>query len=109
MNAKLRSTPEDFRVVEDLGYEPEGEGEHHYLYIQKRGENTDWVARQLANFCQVSPKDVAYAGKKDRHAVTEQWFSVHLPGSRRVLNWAPQSAQAHPQSSLGLRHHHIHQ
>ena len=88
VKAQLRSAPEDFRVVEDLGYEPEGEGEHHYLYIQKRGENTDWVARQLANFCQVSPRDVAYAGKKDRHAVTEQWFSVHLPGSRRVLNWA---------------------
>ncbi len=87
VNAQLRTAPEDFRVVEDLGYEPEGEGEHHYLYIQKRGENTDWVARQLANFCQVSPKEVAYAGKKDRHAVTEQWFSVHLPGSRRVLNW----------------------
>lgn len=88
VNAQLRSVPEDFRVFEDLGYVPEGEGEHHYLYIQKRGENTDWVARQLANFCQVSPKEVAYAGKKDRHAVTEQWFSVHLPGSRRVLNWA---------------------
>lgn len=88
VNAQLRSSPEDFRVVEELGYEPEGDGEHHYLYIQKIGENTDWVARQLANFCQVSPKEVAYAGKKDRHAVTEQWFSVHLPGSRRVLNWA---------------------
>lgn len=85
--ALLRSLPEDFYVVEDLGYEPDGEGEHHYLYIQKRGENTDWVAKQLAHFCQVSPKDVAYAGKKDRHAVTEQWFSVHLPGSRRTLNW----------------------
>ena len=84
----IRQIPEDFRVFEDLGYEPEGEGEHHYLYIQKRGENTDWVARQLANFCQVSPRDVAYAGKKDRHALTEQWFSVHLPGHRRTLNWA---------------------
>ena len=85
--AVMRSSPEDFRVFEDLGYEPEGEGEHHYLYIQKRGENTDWVAKQLAHFCQVSPRDVAYAGKKDRHAITEQWFSVHLPGSRKILNW----------------------
>lgn len=86
--ARIRVEPEDFIVKEDLGYEPEGEGEHHYLYIRKRGENTDWVARQLANFCQVSVRDVAYAGKKDRHALTEQWFSVHLPGSRRVLNWS---------------------
>lgn len=86
--ALLRAEPEDFIVQEDLGYEPDGEGEHHYLYIRKRGENTDWVARQLANFAQVSPRDVAYAGKKDRHAVTEQWFSVHLPGKRKLLNWS---------------------
>jgi len=86
--ASLRAEPEDFIVKEDLGYEPGGDGEHHYLYIRKRGENTDWVARQLANFAQVNPRDVAYAGKKDRHAVTEQWFSVHLPGKRKVLNWS---------------------
>lgn len=84
----IRTEPSDFIVREELGYEPEGEGEHQYLYIQKIGENTDWVARQLANFCQVSPKQVAYAGKKDRHAVTEQWFSVHLPGNRRTLTWS---------------------
>lgn len=85
---QIRVEPADFIVQEDLGYEPEGEGEHHYLYIRKTGENTDWVARQLANFAQVSPRDVAYAGKKDRHAVTEQWFSVHLPGKRKLLNWS---------------------
>jgi len=87
-HAVIRTMPQDFVVKEDLGYEPEGEGEHHYLYIRKMGENTDWVARQLANFAQVSPRDVAYAGKKDRHAVTEQWFSVHLPGKRKLLNWS---------------------
>ena len=85
---QIRVEPADFIVQEDLGYEPEGDGEHHYLYIRKTGENTDWVARQLANFAQVSPRDVAYAGKKDRHAVTEQWFSVHLPGKRKLLNWS---------------------
>lgn len=88
VSATLRATPEDFKVVEQLGFEPDGEGEHQFLYIRKRGENTDWVARQLANFCQVSPRDVSYAGKKDRHAVTEQWFCVHLPGHRASLNWA---------------------
>ncbi len=29
--------------------------------------------------CGVRPKDVSWAGLKDRHAVTEQWLSVHLP------------------------------
>jgi len=85
-SALIRSCNEDFQVVEQLGFEPEGEGEHLFLYIRKNGENTDWVARQLARFCQISPRDVGYAGKKDRHAVTEQWFSVALP-QHRVLNW----------------------
>jgi len=39
--ASLRAEPEDFIVKEDLGYEPGGDGEHHYLYIRKRGEDTD--------------------------------------------------------------------
>jgi len=85
-SAVIRSEPEDFQVIEQLGFEPEGAGEHVFLYIRKRGENTDWVARQLANFAQISPRDVSYAGKKDRHAVTEQWFCVKFP-IKRNLNW----------------------
>jgi len=85
--AVIRTEADDFRVTEDLSFEPEGSGDHVFLYIRKTGENTDWVARQLAHFCQVSPKEVGYAGKKDRHAVTEQWFSVHLPG-RSPLTWS---------------------
>ncbi len=83
----IRTEADDFRVTEELSFEPEGSGDHVFLYIRKTGENTDWVARQLAHFCQVSPKEVGYAGKKDRHAVTEQWFSVHLPG-RSPLTWS---------------------
>ena len=86
-SAVIRTEPDDFQVYENLSFEPEGEGDHVFLYIRKTGENTDWVARQLAHFCQVSPKEVGYAGKKDRHAVTEQWFSVHLPG-RSPLTWS---------------------
>ncbi|MGH1461699.1 MAG: tRNA pseudouridine(13) synthase TruD [Neptuniibacter sp.] len=84
--ATIRTCPEDFQVYERLGFEPEGEGEHVFLYIRKTGENTDWVARQLANFAQISPRDVSYAGKKDRHAVTEQWFCAKFP-IKRNLNW----------------------
>lgn len=78
--AQLRAKPEDFQVEELLGFEPEGEGEHHFLWIRKVGNNTDWVARHLARFTNVSYSAVAYSGLKDRHAVTEQWFSVHIPG-----------------------------
>ena len=60
---------------------PEGEGEHHFLYLQKRNTNTEWLAKQLARFCGVPPKDVGYAGLKDRNAITSQWFSIRIPGT----------------------------
>ncbi|WP_028468117.1 tRNA pseudouridine(13) synthase TruD [Neptunomonas japonica] len=85
--ATIRQLPEDFHVVEIPSFIAEGEGEHEFLLIRKTGENTDWVAKLLAKFCQIPIKDVGYAGKKDRHAVTEQWFSVRLPMTRKV-NWA---------------------
>jgi tRNA pseudouridine13 synthase len=57
-----------------------GDGEHCWIYIKKRECNTDWVAQQLAKYCGVKKLAVAYAGLKDRHALTSQWFSVQLPG-----------------------------
>jgi tRNA pseudouridine13 synthase len=77
---KIRSVPEDFMVKENLAFEPSGAGEHVFLLIEKTGENTDYVARQLARFANVRQRDVSFAGLKDRHAVTTQWFSVWLPG-----------------------------
>ena len=77
---KIRSVPEDFIVKENLAFEPSGAGEHAFLQIEKTGENTDYVARQLARFANVRQRDVSFAGLKDRHAVTTQWFSVWLPG-----------------------------
>ncbi|UOA09390.1 tRNA pseudouridine(13) synthase TruD [Methylobacter sp. S3L5C] len=79
-SGKIRSIPEDFIVKENLAFEPSGTGEHAFLQIEKSGENTDYVARQLARFANVRQRDVSYAGLKDRHAVTTQWFSVWLPG-----------------------------
>lgn len=78
-SADFRTVPEDFQVTENLGFEPAGEGEHVYLWIEKRGENTAWVAEQLAVYAGVKPTDIGYAGRKDRHAITRQWFSVYLP------------------------------
>ena len=77
--AVLRQTSDDFQVEEVLGFEPEGEGEHLWLWLEKSGVNTDQVARQLARIAGVRQGDVSYAGLKDRNAVTRQWFSVHLP------------------------------
>jgi tRNA pseudouridine13 synthase len=78
--ARLRARPEDFQVDELLGFEPEGSGEHLFLQLRKRGLDSEEVARRIARWAAVAPRAVSYAGRKDRHAVTSQWFSVQLPG-----------------------------
>ena len=77
---RIRVEPADFRVDEELGFEPSGTGEHAFLFVEKIDANTEWVAKRLAEKAGVGPMAVGYAGLKDRHAVARQNFSVHLPG-----------------------------
>ncbi len=77
----VRSRPEDFFVDEVLGFDPDGEGEHVLLQIEKRNTNTQWLADQLARFVGIPKRDVSYAGMKDKHAVTRQWFSLGMAGA----------------------------
>ncbi len=79
-DALLRSRAEDFQVDELLDIPLSGCGEHHWLHIQKKDTNTEWLARQLARLVNIPAREVSYAGLKDRLAVTTQWFSVRLPG-----------------------------
>ncbi|WP_330926613.1 tRNA pseudouridine(13) synthase TruD [Candidatus Sororendozoicomonas aggregata] len=76
----FKTIPEDFRVVEELPFVPDGEGEHLLVMIEKKGHNTDWVAGQLARCCGLSKKAISYAGRKDRQGITRQWFCLSLPG-----------------------------
>ncbi|HAQ50284.1 MAG TPA: tRNA pseudouridine(13) synthase TruD [Gammaproteobacteria bacterium] len=78
--AVIRQSITDFIVEEVLAFTPSGEGGHVFLYIEKKGVNTAFLAQQLALFAGVPLQDVGYAGLKDRHATTRQWFSVKLEG-----------------------------
>ena len=84
--ASIRRSAADFQVREHLGCELEGSGEHVYLDLTKTGANTGWVAQQIADYAGVRVRDVGYGGRKDRHAVTRQWFSVYLP--REEPRWS---------------------
>ncbi|WP_048306221.1 tRNA pseudouridine(13) synthase TruD [Halomonas sp. PR-M31] len=75
-----RRAPEDFFVEECLGFQPEGHGEHLWLWVEKRELTTLELARRLARACDVTPRQMGFSGMKDRVAVTRQWLSVHLPG-----------------------------
>jgi tRNA pseudouridine13 synthase len=82
----IKQSPEDFKVDELAAFELSDSGEHDWLRIQKVGANTNWVARGLAAHAGVPVRDVGYAGQKDRHALTTQWFSVRRP-SAAGTNW----------------------
>ncbi len=75
----IKCRPEDFFVEELPLYEAVGEGEHLVLFIQKRRQTTSDVIRRLAKIFHLPRRDVGYAGLKDKHAVTRQHFSVHVP------------------------------
>jgi len=99
---RIRTTVEDFVVTERLEIEFSDDGEHDWLHVEKTGANTHWVSEQLANHAGIKPRDVGYAGLKDRHAVTRQWFSVRRP-SVEGTDW--QSFEAEGVSILGQHVH----
>jgi len=99
LKARFRVHPEDFRVDEIDGFEPAGSGEHLLLTVEKRGMNTAFAAKRIAAWAGIAEMGVGYAGMKDRHAVTSQRFSVHLP--KRV---APELAALESEDLRVLAH-----
>lgn len=87
--AVFKRDPVDFRVDENLGFEPDGAGEHLWLQIEKTGCNTQDVIDALADSLGAKQKDIGYSGLKDKHAVTTQWISVPYP----ILNDLPETSE----------------
>lgn len=89
-SGRLKTTPGDFIVDELLEFlesgsvvdadATPGSGEHLCLKLEKVGDNTEYVARELARMADCRNFDVGFCGLKDRHAVTRQWFSLYRPG-----------------------------
>jgi tRNA pseudouridine13 synthase len=77
----LKERPEDFLVEEQPLYQPCGEGEHLYLFIEKRGMTTPEAAQRIAAAFRTHRRNIGHAGLKDKHAVTRQHLSVWLPGA----------------------------
>jgi len=74
--ARFVTSPETFVVEEVPAYLPTGEGEHVYLWIEKQDLTTLEAVNRLARLLAVDPRDIGYAGMKDRRATTRQWLSV---------------------------------
>ncbi|MHC4808895.1 MAG: tRNA pseudouridine(13) synthase TruD [Planctomycetota bacterium] len=85
IGGRIKVRPEDFLVEEIPAYEPCGEGEHLYLGIQKTGVSHGELLRVLEKHFGVSHRRIGYAGMKDKHAVTRQVVSIHLPEEPREV------------------------
>ena len=72
----IKDQLEDFVVEEIPAYLPCGEGEHTYLWLQKRDLSGGMLRRVLARSLGVADRDIGMAGLKDRRAVTRQWVSI---------------------------------
>ncbi len=102
--AVLRSQPEDFEVEELSLYPPSGDGAFLHLWVEKRLRNSDDVARELAHRFGLEERAVGYAGRKDRRAVTRQWYS--LPLSSRATEESVRQLELDGVTVLDCRRHH---
>jgi tRNA pseudouridine13 synthase len=76
IGGRIKQTPEDFEVEEIPAYEPSGQGEFLYLWVEKRNMGAEYFFRQIARRLDIPSGEIGAAGMKDRHAVTRQMISV---------------------------------
>ncbi len=75
----IKAVPEDFVVEEVPLYSASGTGEHVYVTHRRSGRATRDLVLGLARAFKLQPRDIGYAGLKDKRAVATQTFSLPLP------------------------------
>jgi tRNA pseudouridine13 synthase len=73
---RLKSIPEDFRVRELLEWPAVPGGEHVVHLLHKEKLSTPEALTMLAREANVDRGAIAYAGLKDRQAITDQYVSI---------------------------------
>ena len=73
---RYKVAPEDFAVDEVPAYLPSGQGDHAWLWIEKRGLSTFDLLHQLADQLDRDEREFGVAGLKDAQAVSRQWVSI---------------------------------
>ena len=80
----IRQSPLDFEVEEISAYEPCGEGEHLFLWIEKRETSAEFLVSHLSRVLAIPKTEIGVAGLKDRHALTRQYVSVPARSSEKI-------------------------
>jgi tRNA pseudouridine13 synthase len=76
IGGRIKVECEDFEVEEIPSYEPSGDGEHLFLWIQKEGVGPEHFTKTIAQRLGIAVGAVGTAGLKDRYSVSRQWVSV---------------------------------
>ena len=79
IGGQIKVRPEDFLVDELPLYEPQGEGEHLYLGVEKTNVAHGELLSCLRRHFNVPERSIGFAGMKDKVGVTRQTVSIHLP------------------------------
>jgi tRNA pseudouridine13 synthase len=110
IGGRIKERPEDFEVDEIPAYEPSGQGEYLYLWVEKRAMGADYFVRQIARLLDLPVAEVGSAGLKDRHAVTRQMISVPARAADRLDRLAGEGLQLLKVSRHGnkLKPGHLH-
>ncbi len=90
--AHYRSQPEHFRVTEISTEQLSGIGDYLYLKITKRDIDTAAVLSELSKYFKIKPRAISYAGRKDKRAVTTQWFCI----ASQDIDLPPENEHIHP-------------
>ena len=73
---KIKVRPEDFIVEEIINAQALKTGKFCLYRLTKRGENTPEVVKKIAKVLHIPALQIAYAGRKDRHALTRQYITI---------------------------------
>jgi tRNA pseudouridine13 synthase len=84
---KVKQLPEDFHVEELTDVTPTGAGPFAFYRLEKRGWTTPDALAVVRRRWKIEPRRIAFAGLKDRHAVTVQFLTI-LHGPRCNLQQA---------------------
>src|SRR6476619_1033850 len=84
VGGRIKEQIDDFEVEEIPAYEPCGQGDHLYLWIEKRDVGAEYFMREIAKRLGIKSNEIGTAGLKDRRAVTRQWVSVPLAAENQV-------------------------
>ncbi len=72
----IKEQIEDFIVEEIPAYEPVSDGEHLFLWVEKRDLSAEQLLQHLSRTLRIRREEIGMAGMKDKKGITRQYVSV---------------------------------